>query len=68
VQSPYLGGLDALDLGFNGLDAAGVRALARASTLPNLKELALNDNRQITGDAVRLVATRRSSPGCGPST
>ena len=56
VQSPYLGGLDALDLGFNGLDGAAVRALARASTLPNLKELALNDNRHITGDAVRLLA------------
>jgi uncharacterized protein (TIGR02996 family) len=56
VQSAYLGGLDALDLGFNGLDFAGVRVLARASTLPNLRGLALNDNKQITGDAVRLLA------------
>jgi uncharacterized protein (TIGR02996 family) len=56
VRSAYLGGLNALDLGFNGLDLAGVRALARASTLPNLWDLALNDNRQLTGDAVRLLA------------
>jgi uncharacterized protein (TIGR02996 family) len=56
LRCAYLGGLDALDLGFNGLDDAGVRILARASTLPNLHELALNDNRQITGEAVRLLA------------
>lgn len=56
VESAYLGGLDALDLGFNGLDFAGVRALARASTLPNLRELALNDNRQVTGEAVSALA------------
>src|SRR5205823_1557583 len=56
VRSPYLTGVQALDLGFNGLDDAGVRVLAKAATLPALRELWLNENEQITGEGVRFLA------------
>ncbi len=48
VRSPFLQNLDALDLGFNGLDDTCVDVLARSSNLPNLTTLALNDNETIT--------------------
>ncbi|MDB5308420.1 MAG: hypothetical protein JWO38_2622 [Gemmataceae bacterium] len=56
VRSPYLQAIRVLDLGSNGLDDAGMGVLARAATLPRLQSLTLNDNRQITGDGVAVLA------------
>jgi uncharacterized protein (TIGR02996 family) len=56
VRSAHLKHVGALDLGFNGLDDDGVKALAAASGLPALRELALNDNGQVTSEGVRAVA------------
>lgn len=60
VQSPHLGTVRLLDLGFNGIDDTGVRTLARSSTLPRLQALYLptwlNDTRRITWDGVCAIA------------
>jgi Ran GTPase-activating protein (RanGAP) involved in mRNA processing and transport len=48
--------VEALDLSFNGLDDTAARLLARAGTLPRLRELRLNDNGRITADGVAALA------------
>lgn len=56
VRSTHLKHVECLDLGFNGLDDDGVKVLAEATALPALRELALNDNGQVTSDGARAVA------------
>jgi uncharacterized protein (TIGR02996 family) len=56
VRSPHLRRLEALDLGFNGLDDTGAGVLARGSSLSNLTTLALNDNDRITGEGLIQIA------------
>jgi Ran GTPase-activating protein (RanGAP) involved in mRNA processing and transport len=56
ARSPFLANLDTLDLGFNGLDDAGVAALARSGGFRGLATLILNDNAQISAEGVRALA------------
>ena len=56
LRSAFLKHVESLDLGFNGIDDDGVRAIAESSALPSLRELALNDNGQVTSEGVRALA------------
>lgn len=59
LRSPFLGHVESLDLSFNGLCDAGVGALANSPALPRLRHLFLNDNRFVTGDGARHLATSK---------
>ena len=56
VSSHHLGAVAWLNLENNRLDDAGVLALARAATLPQLRSLAMNDNGQIGAEGVAALA------------
>ena len=56
VRCRHLGRLEVLDLGFNDLTDQGLRTLSDAANLENLRELSLNDNRQIGTPGVRALA------------
>ncbi len=56
ARCPHVSNLRGLDLSFNRIDDAGVRALAASARFPRLDRLALNDNEQITWDGVTALA------------
>lgn len=60
LRSRFLTSVESLDLSFNGLDDSAARLLARASSMPALRELRLNDNVHLTSDGLAALA---ESPG-----
>jgi uncharacterized protein (TIGR02996 family) len=56
ARARQLARLEVLDLGFNDITDQGLRTLADISHLVNLRELSLNDNRQIGTPGVRALA------------
>lgn len=56
LRSPYLTGVESLDLSFNGLDDSAARQLARTGAMPRLRELRLNDNGRLTADGLAVLA------------